>query len=173
MGVGYRGRLLFPMLARIGRLDTASTAGPQEDGQQKGYDEDFREPVRVQDGSQEGHSSRKELEPLDLLCQVEDEVWEQMLMLPTGNSPVTRVTLVFHFRDLEEAQLVDVNGDPLAPRVGDRLLSIHRVDGTLVQAAPPRLFCTQSVPRSYGLSSKTRNLLASVFESRDTSVSRS
>ncbi len=166
---GYRGRLIFPQLARLGRVDLSGIAGPQTSGEDSGFDPVFREPIRLQNGTQEGESARRELEPLDMKCQVEDEVWEQVQMLATGNSPLTRLTLIFHYRDLEEQGLVDAEtGEQLAPRVGDRLISMHKTDSTLIRLAPPRLYCIQAVDRSFGLSGGGRNLLACVFETRET-----
>lgn len=169
-----RGRLIWPFIARIARIDPASIAAdPDASGPLvSGYDEDFREPVRLPAATKvTGPSARAELAAIDLPVQVEDEAWEELRMMRTGDAATTRLTLVFHFKDLERLGYVDANtGDALVPRKGDRLVSIHhKRDGTLVQAVPtpPGLYCMEAQPRSHGLSSLRRNLLVCTFESRD------
>jgi hypothetical protein len=172
----YRGRLIWPHLARIARLDpTAIAADPDAGGPlTSGYDPDFREIVRLPDNAKvTGPSARLELATIDLPVQVEDQEWEQLRMLRTGDSPQIEVTLVFHFRDLERLGYVDADtGDALVPRKGDRLVSlVNKRTDLLTEAVPtpPGLYCTEAQPRSYGLSSLRRNLLVCVFASRDTS----
>lgn len=169
---GYRGRLIWPFVARIARLDPAGTdAAVAPDA---GFDDVFREPRQVPTaGVQQGLDARAELDPLDLRCQVEDQAWEQLRMMRTGNGAQSEVVLVFHFADLELAGLVDgAIGTALAPRVGDRLVSIHRaIDLTVVQAVPtpPGLYCVEAQPRSHGLSGGERNLLVCTFRERQLS----
>lgn len=144
------------MLVRIARIDPVSST----------YDAVFRAP-----------SERVELDPIDLRAQVEDEfsAFEQLSMMHGGDSPAIRLTLTFHFRDLEAAGYVDpTTGDCTAIRKGDRLVSIHRLDGTLIQAipTPPGLYVTHAQPRSHGLAGGTRNLLIATLESRDVSSDR-
>lgn len=167
---GYRGRLIWPFIARIARLDLAGTAAdPDASGPlTSGYDDVYREPIQIPAvGSQVGTNARVELAPIDLPCQVEDEAWETLRMMRTGNVARAELLLVFHFRSLEAAGLVDpTTGDALAPRIGDRLVSIHRTpDLALVQAVPtpPGLFCEEAQPRSHGLSGLARNLLVCTF----------
>jgi hypothetical protein len=173
---GYRGRLIWPFVARIARLDLEGTAAdPDGAGAlESGFDDVYREPVQVPDGTQTGTDARLELEAIDLRCQVEDQAWETLRMLRTGNATRLEVVLVFHFSQLEELGLVDATtGDALAPRVGDRLVAIHRYPGgELVQAVPtpPGLFCEEAQPRSYGLSGGARNLLVCTFRERTRGV---
>lgn len=165
----YRGRLIWPFVARIARLDPAGTdAAVSPDA---GFDDVFREPRQVEaPGVQQGVDARAELTPLDLPCQVEDESWERLRMLRSGASSQLEVLLVFHYRDLELRGLVDAGtGTALAPAVGDRLVSIHRSpDLSIVQAVPtpPGLFCVEAQPRSFGLSGLSRNLLVCTFRER-------
>ncbi len=175
-----RGRLIWPFIARIRPLDTAATAAdPDTTGPlTSGYDDDFREPIMVPVPTKiVGVSARKEKAAIDLPVQVEDEAWEQLTMMRTGDSPFVQVTLVFHYRDLERAGYIDpTTGDALYPRKNDRLEAIYRMKlgaaGDLVQTipTPPGLYCTHAQPRSYGLSSLQRNLLVCTFTSRDTSA---
>lgn len=168
---GYRGRLIWPFVARIARFDPEATdaAVPTD----AGFDDVFREPRQIATpGVQQGVDARAELAPLDLACQVEDQAWEQLRMVRTGNNAQIEVVLVFHFENLELLGLVDgATGTALAPRVGDRLVSIHRsVDLALVQAVPtpPGLYCVEAQPRSHGLSGLQRNLLVCTFRERAT-----
>lgn len=171
---GYRGRLIWPFVARVARLDPAGTdAAIAPD---LGYDDVFREPRQVADGTQVGVDARAELEAIDLPCQVEDQAWEQLRMMRTGIAAQLEVVLVFHFRDLELRGLVDATtGTALVPRVGDRLASIHRsADLSLVQEVPtpPGLYCVEALPRSHGLSGLERNLLVCTFRERQRSSER-
>jgi len=86
----------------------------------------------------------------------------------TGNSPNSRVVLVFHFQDLERMGLVDAASGEARLRVNDRLVAIHSVRGQLVQAVrtPPGLFATEVQPQSFGLG-LSLNLLLVTFEERE------
>jgi hypothetical protein len=157
----------------VARLDLAGTAGDPDGAGPltTGFDDVYREPVQVPAvGSQVGTDARAELEPIDLRCQVEDQAWETLRMMRTGNAQRLEVVLVFHFAQLEELGLVDATtGDALAPRVGDRLVSIRRYPGLeVVQAVPtpPGLYCEEAAPRSHGLSGGHRNLLVCTFRER-------
>lgn len=173
---GYRGRLIWPFLARIARLDLASTAADPDGAGAlaSGFDDVYREPVQVPDGTQTGRDARAELEPIDLDCQVEDEAWETLRMMRSGNATRLELTLVFHFAQLEALGLVDATtGDALAPRVGDRLVAIvDRATREITQAVPtpPGLYCEEAQPRSYGLSGGKRNLLVCTFRERTRSM---
>ncbi len=163
--MAYRGRLIWPFLAELRQLDTAATAaGPPTPG----YDADFREPVRVPDGSARGsHSARTEKVAIRLPCQVEDDDMNRGEPQPAGEAMRTRLTLVFHFRDLERLGMVDANG--LATiRIGDRLAGIYRTNGALVQTFvdPPGVYATKVAPSGWGLDGLQRNLLVVTFEER-------
>jgi len=151
-----RGRLIFPMLAELYRLDSQSMATD--------YDPDFKEPRLIDvdlDGLAETY--RREQLPVRVPCQVEPEAFESMRMTPAGNSPRSSLDLVFHFRDLERLGLSTV-----AP--GDRLGGLFNTDGRLVNVirTPPGLYATESRPIGYGLSRRrsTCNLLLVSFQDR-------
>jgi hypothetical protein len=169
---GYSGRIIFPKLARIAPTDYQGTAAPQGDFD-SGFDSHFREPRYLPDGdSQTGASARRELEPVNVPCQVEDDVWEQLQMMRSGNSSLLRITLVFHYTDLEYMGLIDApTQEATVPRVGDRLASILNTEGALLQSIPEDrpVFCQQATWRSFGLTGGGKNLLVCVFESRDVS----
>jgi hypothetical protein len=166
-----RGRLIFPFLAELAQLDTAATAlDPDGAGPlTSGYDPVFREPrVFVQDGVRT--VARKEKDLVRVRCQVEPDVFDQLRVTPAGESPRLMTGLFFHFRDLENAGMVDANGEPTI-RVNDRLVAIYETNGALVQRVrtPPGLYATAVEPRGLGIGKK-RNLLFVRFEERATAA---
>ena len=168
-----RGRLINPFLAELVRLDTVATAAdPDGPGPlASGYDPDFKETVMVPAAGERGVDARKEMAAIRAPCQVEVGIFEALQQLASGNSPDSKVTLVFHFRDLERMGLVDVaSGDALI-RVNDRLVAIHALAGGLVQSVrtPPGLYATEVQPQSFGLG-LCRNLLLVTFEERELGV---
>jgi hypothetical protein len=163
-----RGRLIFPFLADVVRVDAAAM--------QAAIDPDFKEPLLVDsddDGVPDG--VRAELPTVSIPCQVEAKTFDELTMMAAGNSPKSEVTLVFHFRDLERLGLVDdATGTPsIAP--SDRLDAIRQRDGLLVQKVPtpPGLYVTEALPRGFGLGRvPKRNLLVTRFESRPVATRR-
>ena len=104
-----RGRLIFPFLAELRRLDTAAMASTDPDGAGPltgGFDPDFKEPVLVdRDGDGIAERERTELPAIRVPCQVEPKVFEDLRMLASGDSPRSDISLVFHFKDLERLGL--------------------------------------------------------------------
>lgn len=167
--MSYRGRLIFPMLARIGRIDpNAMASDPDGAGElTSGFDDDFREPVRVPDGTQAGAPARLEFAPIDIPAQVEDQEWRSLNMEMTGNDPRTSITLVFHFADLERLGFVDpVTKGATCPVIGDRLIAIVDPNSGSVEQKAPGIYCVHAEPRSYGLGARRRNLLVCTFTER-------
>lgn len=169
-----RGRLIFAFLAQLFRLDTRATAALDPDGAgplTSGYDDDFKEGVLVdRDGDGIGERVRVEHPPLQIPCQVEPAEFEALGMFPSGNAPRSKLTLLFHFKDLERMGLVDAaTGDALV-RPGDRLGAILDRTGVLVQAirTPPGLFVTEARIGGFGfgLLRPHRNLLLVSFSDR-------
>ncbi len=155
-----RGRLIWPFLLRVHRLNAygTETAG--------GYDDAFSEP-KVDGGA----PMRVEHPPILVPCQPENNVYDQLAMTGTGNDPITRKVFTFHFQDLERLELVDpVSGNALI-RVGDRATKVYTAAGEFIQdlRGEDGLFCTEAQPASFGLSGGRRNLLVAVFEQRDKS----
>lgn len=167
---GYRGRLIWPQVASIRRLDTVATASqPSTIG--GGYDPDFREPVILPDGS----SARAEQDEIRVPCQVRTEsgAFDMLQMFgASGASPGFRMRIVLHYEDLEELGLVDVDTGRPVFVVGDRLAAIYTADtDELVRRFDsPQLFATQVQDRSFGLSALRRNLLEITFEDREAAV---
>jgi hypothetical protein len=158
-----RGRLIFPFLAELRRLDTAAiAAGPP------GYDDDFKEPAMLDVGEQLGDRARREFAPVLVPCQVEPETFEAFDMQPAGQAPSSRLRLVFHFTDLERLELVDGATGHSLIRVGDRLAALCDREGSIVQATrtPPGLYVVEARPLGFGLGAARprRNLLLATFE---------
>lgn len=171
-----RGRLINPFLASIAQLDTALTAtDPDGPGPlTTGYDRHFREPVTVADNSVRGRTVVRAEAPLrNFEVQIEPELIDQLQMMQSGQSPRQLMQMVVHFRSLEEADLVDEDGEATL-RKGDRLDSILDMDGNLVMRIPnpPGLYLTEIRNMGFGLGRK-RNLLYLGFEARDQSTANS
>jgi hypothetical protein len=168
-----RGRLINPFLAEIAQLDTLATAADPDGAGPgvSGYDPDFKEMVIFGAPAGERIDARKEKPPIHVPCQVEVGAFEALQQLAAGNSPNSRIVLVFHFRDLERMGLVDMATGEALLRINDRLVAIHRMDGVLVQAVrtPPGLYATEVQPQSFGLG-LSRNLLLVTFDEREIAV---
>ena len=167
-----RGRLIFPFLAEIHRLDTRAMAeGVPALGLGPAYDDDFKEPVLVDgDGDGVGEPFRRELPPVRVPCQVEPEAFESLRMTSSGNAPRSRLELVFHFRDLERLGLVDAASGEALVRPSDRLGALYDLEGDHVQTVrtPPGLYVTEARPIGFGLARRRprRNLLLVAFADR-------
>lgn len=165
-----RGRLINPFLAEIAQLDTVATAADPDGAGPlpSGYDADFKETVVSSAPAGARIDARREKPSIRVPCQVEVAAFEAMQQLAAGNSPNSRIVLVFHFRDLERMGLVHVATGEALLRVNDRLVAIHRKDGDLVQAirTPPGLYATEVQPQSFGIG-LSRNLLLVTFHERD------
>ncbi len=170
-----RGRLIFPFLAEIARLDTAATAAHDPPGpQDSGYDPDFKETVLDDPGGEGiGVDVRKEMEPVFLPAQVEVQVFEALQQAFSGSMPDSDITLVMHFRDLERMGLVNPDTGEPEIRPNDRLVAIHGRDGNLVQAVrtPPGLYVSEVKPAGFGLGHR-RNLLLVSFRDREQGLKR-
>ncbi len=169
-----RGRLIFPFLAEICRLDTSATAATDPDGPgplTSGYDDDFKESVLV-DPNSDGVGTRVRLEhsPVRIPCQVEPEVFDQLRMYSSGNAARSNIELVFHFKDLEQMGLVNVGSGDALIRSGDRLSAIYDKHEALVQSIrmSPGLYVQEARPIGFGLNRarSRRNLLLVSFADR-------
>jgi len=169
----YRGRLIFPFLAVIGRLDVnASSQDPDGSGElTEGYDSVFREPHTYTDSAEQRQDTRKE-RCVIVPCQVEDQVWEAQRQIQAGNNPDSRMVLVFHFSDLERLGLVNRTTGVAELHPNDRLDRLLNCrTKKLVQSFrnPPGLFAISCTPAGFGLGG-SRNLLVCVFEEREQGV---
>lgn len=167
--MGYGGRLIRPGLADIRRYIT----DPGETAFTPTFDEDFRETIVAdpEEGEQLGESARTEGPSLMLPCQIEVEEQEKQNVVLQGDSPVSAVTLVFHFRNLLRAGLVDDDtGLPLLGR-NDRLAGLYDAKGTLLREIPetPGLWLREIRPYGPGVGGR-RNLCLALFEVADLGV---
>jgi hypothetical protein len=145
----HRGRLQQRFIAKIRRLDTASTAAVSGGG----FDDVFGEPLPVDDGSQLGASSRREFVADEIPCQL-DRTPEWGAFRPTraGKMQTDSITITLHMIDVENGGFRGADGLPVFKR-GDRIESILQTDGTVAWtfANPPGLFIDKVQPAGYGL----------------------
>jgi hypothetical protein len=170
-----RGKLIHPQLAEIFQLDTVLTAADTDGAGPltSGYDPFLREPIKAQAASGEGPgvTQRKEKSTLRVKCQVEISTYDRLRPTFQGNDPDADLAVVFHFKDLEKAGLVDAHGEP-AFRIGDRLNAFYTWRPVkLIWTLRPSLFVKEVQPQSLGLTSRTRNLLVVTFGSRQQGIS--
>jgi hypothetical protein len=166
-----RGRLIFPFVCELGRLDTVLTEAV-DDG--AGYDRVFREPVRVDDGTQLGCLARQET-LVRFRAQIEPAMFDKMAMRPAGDVRATRFTIIAHYSELEVAGLVDPITGNAQLHVNDRFVAIYEANlaGKCVQRFPDMdggLYLREVTPLGFGLGNK-RNLLKLLFENRETAAS--
>lgn len=166
-----RGRLINPFMAVIARLDRNATRelSPDDAGAlASGFDDVFREPVVVtqEDGSR---VEAREEKLIYVPCQIEDHAFQAQRMAVAGNNPDSRMTLVFHFRDLEQRGLVDPDTGSARIAPSDRLVEIRSYCcRKVIQKIPnpPGLFVTQAMPSAFTLAG-SRNLLIVTFQERE------
>lgn len=163
-----RGRLIFPFIAEIAQIDYDTTAAdPDGIGPlTSGYDDDFKEPVVLSDGS----IARVETF-VRLPCQVMPKTNEMINMGLSGDSPQNEITLVFHFKDLEKASMIDSTTGLPDIRLNDRLNAIYDRNGKLVQTFDDLTYVLHSKPDAFGLG-YSRNLLKVLFKCRDTTLTK-
>ncbi len=165
-----RGRLIFPFIVELAQLDTvAMTRDPDGPGPEtSGYDIDFREPIIIKANVDDvkGEALREET-CIRLRCQIEDSVFEAVRQVLGGTSPNSKMTLVFHFKELEEKNLIDENGRAMI-RLHDRLRAIYDCTGKLIETIPdpPGLFINDVTPAGFGIG-RQRNLLIVGLQERE------
>lgn len=165
-----RGRLIFPFIAELAQLDTVAMArDPDGSGPlTSGYDLDFREPIIIKATPDDvkGEALREE-SCIRLRCQIEDNVFEAVRQVLGGTSPDSKITLVFHFKELEEKNLIDDNGRAMI-RLHDRLRAIYDCDENLIETIPnpPGLFVNDVTSAGFGIG-RQRNLLIVGLKERE------
>lgn len=159
--MAYRGRLIFPIVAEIHRLDLEVT------NSLGGVDTVYNEIKLAPSSDRLGTSSRVEMAPIQIPIQFEPSYLRKLHMLSNGDASSGRVVGVMHFRDLENMNLVSVTTGQALIKKGDRLGALYRTDGELIETIsnPPGAFVTDATPET-GLGGY-RNLLLVTFESRD------
>lgn len=165
-----RGHLIFKFKAAFKPLDTEAT-GEVVDG---GFDEEFREPVMVADGTQTGANSRREGDEVVIPCQVDRNIWEPENRTSGGELSDGTFHLTLHYRHLERMGLVQDNGFPSCPKKGDRLdriLDKRGVNTVQRFEGADKLFVTDVQPDSFGLNragTPKRNLVKVTVAQRRT-----
>jgi hypothetical protein len=165
--MGYRGRLIKPVMARIYLLDTAATQA-NAGGFPHGYDPIFKEKVKNVDGT----NSRVESAPVELRCQVRGQLgdYARLNMGGSGHHSEFNLVLIFYRHDLETAGLIETANGECRLRVNcrvDRLLNL--AGNTLRVYDRPQLFCTEVQDRGIGFDANI-NLLQLKFEERETTT---
>lgn len=180
-----RGRLIFPFVVELARLDTSATKA-DPDGTltdtaaspiTSGYDDIFREPVAIKrdtdndgapnDEDRTGIVHRVET-CIQVPAQIHPESFDQLQQLMTGANHSAVFELWFHYRDLERLNLVNPdNGKPLINN-NDRLHRIYDCDGNLIEEIgdPPGLYATQVQSRGFSFG-RSRNILVVLFNERE------
>ena len=170
-----RGRLIFPFLLRIARIDTAAMrADPDGAGPLTSGYNDFGEPIKISAGSGPGTTYRIEKTSIDVPAQIEPDSFDRLRMVVAGNTPQARLQTVMHFKDLETLGLVTPTGEPTLQR-GDRLAAIYTMQSVLVHdLSRVQLFATDITPAGFGLAMQRsqRNLLLVTWESRDKGITQ-
>jgi hypothetical protein len=166
-----RGRLVNPFMAVIARFDRNATREHPPDAAgalSSGYDDVFKEPIVVTEADGTREEARREV-LINVPCQVEDHAFLAQRMTTAGNNPDSRLTLVFHFRDLERLGLVDPDTGTARITPNDRLVEIRSYCCKhLIQKipSPPGLYATQATPSAFSLG-RARNLLIVTFQERE------
>jgi len=148
MSIATRGRLINKFVAVIRRLDTEATSLVVGGG----YDDEFDAVVPVNDGTQLGASSRREMAELRLPVQLDRKSWGEQRMARGGRQVNADIVLTFHWPDLENGGLVDADGECVLKK-GDRIAKIETVKGD-VEATfdyPPGMFVTDFERAGHGL----------------------
>lgn len=162
--------------AVIYRLDTIGTRGFDPPGADPfGYDDAFREPVVFDEtgGSSiaDRKSSRAELSPIRVPCQVETANYDNLREGFQGNLSQSDMALVFHRKTLKALGLIDEDTGNVLIKTGDRVGSLekHNVEGFVVLRlpAPEGLYVTQVMPRSWGFGSDGYDLHVAIINPRD------
>lgn len=165
-----RGRLVNPFMAVIARFDRNATREESPDDAAEipsGFDDVFREPIVVTTDGVRDEARRERL--IRVPCQIEDHAFMAQRNTLAGNNPDSRMNLVFHFRDLERLELVDLETGLARITPNDRLVEIRSFCcRTLIQKIPdpPGLYATQSLPSAFALGGR-RNLLVVTFQQRE------
>ncbi len=160
----YRGRLIFPKLAEIARLDTAAVEAAGD------YDHVFGE-IRASNENRPGAS--RSVPRAEVLAraqaQVETDSFQRIMMGGLGQVPNSRMVLVFLASELEELGFVDATTRKPIFKPTDRLAAVYELDGTtliLRVEEDPGLFATHVQPTGFGFGAGGYNLVEVTFEAR-------
>lgn len=143
-------RLIHPVIAEIYRPDPAATRAFDPPGPpDSGYDDTFKEYVAY-DESGARKESERELSPIEVLVQVEQEAFETLVATFGADSPVTDTVLIMRREELDEAGLIDSDGrlDISKGSRVSRLLDPETREVVVPEFQDERVF--EARPRSWG-----------------------
>lgn len=159
--MAYRGRLIFPLLADVYRLDLAAINAAGS------FDTVYKEIKLTPTSDGIGSSLRLEMAVVQIPVQFEPGSLRRLHEVANGDLSTGRVIGVMHFVDLEALSLVHSTTGVSLIKKGDRLGALRKLDGTLIETIenPPGLFVTEAMPIT--ALSGDRNLLQITFMSRE------
>ena len=165
-----RGRLIFPFTVRVAQLDTHQMAQDPDDAGDltSGYDEDFAEPVTIQAASGGPGEEHRVEDIVEMKAQIEPAAFGRLEMFFSGASNDSRFVCVAHFRSLEQANLIDADGNAKI-HISDRLVDVYDYKSNLVMTPRKPLYVVEARPEGFGIGMR-RNLLFVAFQARKTGV---
>jgi hypothetical protein len=144
-----RVRLVRPLTIALRQLDTTRTKAAGA------YDSEFGMIKTTKDARGNRVSERVEGPEIRIPGQVEDQTWYGLRMFAMGNSPESKLAIVFSYRTLEECGFVDETTKQPLLNVNDRLVAIYSPEGELVlMVRPPGLYAVEVRPAVLSLSGK-------------------
>jgi hypothetical protein len=161
--MSYRGRLIFPKLIEVARLDTAAIE------QAGDYDHTFGE-IRSSNRNKPGQARTVQRQEtlVRFKAQIETDSFQRLAMGPMGAVPGSRIVCVAFAPELEELGLLSATTKQCLLKNTDRLAAIYEVDETLILTAadPPGFYATQVQPTGFGFGEGGYNLVELTFEAR-------
>lgn len=159
----YRGRLIFPKLIEIARLDTAAIETASD------YDHTFGE-IRASNRNAVGQARtvpRQEV-MVRVQAQIETDAYQRLAQSGLGAVPGSRMACVLFAPELEEKGLLDPVTRQCLLKNTDRLHAIYELDETLIITIvdPPGLYANQVQPTGFGFGAGGYNLVEMLFEAR-------
>jgi hypothetical protein len=140
-------RLIGPAYyLEIAMLDAVATRELSEPSIASGFDDDFREIVVFSAPQRE--SAKQERPPLFIPSQIESPTLEMLMQMGAGNTPDSKVTLVWARKDLVARDLIVPETGETLIRVNDRVVAIRDKCMNLIRKirTPPGLYITEIRP---------------------------
>jgi hypothetical protein len=161
--MAYRGRLIFPKLIEIARLNTEAIE------QAGDYDHTFGE-IRSSNRNRPGQTRTVQRQEtlVRVHAQIETDTFKRISMGGLGQVPESRMVCVCFGPELEDAGLLDAATKQCLLKPTDRLAAIYEIDETLILSIvdPPGLYATQVQPSGFGFGAGGYNLVELSFEGR-------
>ena len=121
-----RGRLIQRMVCVLRQLDAVETDAVTGGG----FDDVWRSLRPVDDGTQEGASTRREKDAVRLRCQLARRTWGTVGYSTGGVEKISDIKVITFWPDLESAGLIDSDGQPTIA-AGDRIEAIETLAGVV------------------------------------------